>query len=105
MVLSAPAGASLTLVIVKPIVLADASRLAFGGVLLPLSCTWKVKLVAAVLLAAGVNLSRPPVISLTGMSTPRPDVTAAPLLARVPLAGGKTRTAASVCCGTELGDG
>ena len=62
-----PVGASLTDVTLTVIVLGVGSRSTPPLAVPPSSCTWKVKLAYAVplALAAGVNISRPPVMSAT----------------------------------------
>src|SRR6476646_6894843 len=69
------------------IVFGDGSRFTPPPAVPPSSCTWKVKLAYGdpLALLAGVNLSRPPVISARLMNWLA--VTATPLSVRVPTAG------------------
>src|SRR5436190_1366066 len=84
MVLSVPTGASFTLVTLIVIVLGDGSRSTPPLAVPPLSWTWKVKLASAgpLALAAGVNTSRPELMSPT--VTNWPAVTGLPLRVSVP---------------------
>src|SRR5205809_438506 len=83
-VLSVPAGASFTLVTLIVIVLADWSVSTPPLATPPLSLTWNVKLASGdpLAFAAGVNTSRPALMSAT--VTNWPAVTAMPLLVSVP---------------------
>src|SRR5438067_616136 len=83
-VLSVPAGASFTLVTLIVIVLADRKTSCRERVSLSVVLTWKVKLASGdpLAFAAGVNTSRPALMSAT--VTNWPAVTAMPLLVSVP---------------------
>src|SRR5687767_5609804 len=93
-------GASLTPVTLIVIVFGVGSR----SVPAPASCTWKVKDVYGVPKpsGAGVNLSRPPLISATEMKSPA--LTATLLFVRVPRAGNVViLTARNVFGGVSFG--